>query len=598
MIAVALKSLLGRKLRLLLSTFAIVLGVAFVSGTFIFTDTLQRSFTAIFASAFGDVVVRPVNELADQGAASNVTIPATLVDRLAKVDGAARADGNVAAIGVYTVGSDGKVVGGQGAPAFGFNFSDAPAGHGIESLSIVRGDEPSTSGEVALDRVTAERAGYDLGDTVRLVNAVGDQSTLTATLVGVADYAEGGSLNGASMAIFDTATAQDLFLEGENAFSDIWVTASDGVSQNELRDRVATDLPAGLEAVTGDAAADEAGGSLLEAISFITTFLLIFAGISLVVGSYLIINTFSILVAQRSRELALLRALGASRRQVMRSVMIEAFALGVLGSTLGLLMGFGLAVGLKALFAVFGLDLSGTALVFQPRTALAAYGVGITVTMVAAYFPARRTGHISPVEAMGDSVAMSEPSMRRRWLIGSLVTLAGIAAMAVGLIGDVPRAGWIVGGGVLAVLLGVTALSPTLSRPYLLLAGGFYARFFGPVGALAGQNSLRQPRRTAATASALMIGLALACTMAIIGDSAKSSIDKTIADNFVGDFVVNNAIGQGFSTQVGNRMEKVDGVEAVIRERIAGAQYDGSMDGPGEHRSHGPRRSRAEAHRR
>ena len=216
-----------------------------------------------------------------------------------------------------------------------------------------------------LDESTAERAGYAIGDTVPLITPRG-AATMQPTLVGIAGFPDGGSLNGATFAAFDTATAQDLFLDGEDVYNDVWVTAEDGVSQQELRDAVAPLLPDGIEAVTGDAAADESASDLLEAISFITTFLLIFAGIALVVGAFLIVNTFSILVAQRSRELALLRALGASRRQVTRSVLLEAFVLGVLGSTIGLGLGVLLAMLLRVLFGQFGLDLSGQPLIFSP----------------------------------------------------------------------------------------------------------------------------------------------------------------------------------------------------------------------------------------
>ena len=316
----------------------------------------------------------------------------------------------------------------------------------------------------------------------------------------------------------------------------------------------------------------EAASDLLEAISFITTFLLIFAGISLVVGAFLIINTFSILVAQRSRELALLRALGASKRQVMWSVQLEAFVLGVLGATIGLGLGVLLAMGIRALFANFGLDLSGQPLIFAPRTFIASYAVGIVVTMAAAWLPARRTGRIAPVQAMRDDIALPESSLRRRLWWGLALTVVGLVVLALGLFSDLPHGGWQVGGGVLAILLGVAAMSPVLSRPFLTLMRATYARAFGSVGNLAGQNSLRNPRRTAATASALMIGLALACTMAIVGDSAKASVDKSVSENFVGDFVVSNVIGTGFSPAIGDQMAQVDGVDQVVRERFASAE--------------------------
>ncbi|QNN53816.1 ABC transporter permease [Nocardioides mesophilus] len=577
MLKAAWKSLLGRKLRLLMSTFAIVLGVAFVAGSMIFTDTLARSFDAIFASSVGDVVVRPVGGSSDDGTPTTKTLPASLVQDLASVDGAARADGNVTSFGVFVVGKDGKVIGGQGAPGIGLNWNDAPAAHGLEGLEITAGHEPTGPKQVVLDESTAEQAGYLIGDTVQLVTS-GKQPVLRPTLVGTASFGDGASTNGATITIFDTATAQKLFVDGKDVYNDAWVTA-DGISQAELRDNVAARLPAGFEAVTGDKAADESASDLVQAISFISTFLLIFAGISLVVGSFLIVNTFSILVAQRSRELALLRALGASRRQVTRSVLFEAVVLGFVGATIGLGLGVLLAMGIRTLFATFGLDLSGQSLVFAPRTVLAAYVVGVLVTVAAAYVPARRSARIAPVAALRDDVAMPESSLRRRLLFGAVLIVAGAGAMLAGLYADVPRPGWWVGGGILAVLLGVAAAAPVISRPVVASGAVLYRRVYGTVGNLAGQNALRNPRRTAATASALMIGLALVTTMSILGSSAKASVDQTVKENFFADLVVSNVVGVPFSTTIADRIAKTDGVAVVSRLRYANASFDGGGQG-------------------
>jgi putative ABC transport system permease protein len=573
----ALKSLLGRKLRLLMSTFAIVLGVAFVAGSLIFSDTLDRSFTAIFASSVGDVVVRPVGGQAEDGSPTARTVPARTAEQLASVPGAARVDGNVSAIGVYVIGTDDKAVGGFGPPALGGNWTGAPAGHGLEGLTITEGHEPRGPDEVVLDERTAERGGYAVGDEVHIVTA-GSQEILRPTLVGLADFADGGSLNGATFSAFDTQTAQDLFLQGKDAYTDLWVTAADGVSQEQLRDEVAQRLPDGLEAITGDDLAEEQADSLLQALSFIRTFLLIFAGVSLVVGAFLIVNTFSILVAQRSRELALLRALGASKRQVTRSVLLEAFVLGVIGATLGLGLGVVLALAIRALFSQFGLDLTGS-LVFEPRTVVAAYVVGIVVTMAAAWLPAWHTARIAPVQALRDDVAMPETAVHRRVVAGVVLMLLGGTLLGLGLFAGVPHAGWFVGGGVLAILLGVASAAPVISHPFLVVARTLFARVFGSVGNLAGENSLRNPRRTTATASALMIGLALGTTMAIVGDSAKSSVDRSIAENFVGDYVVSNIFAQPFSPQVADQMAAVDGVQKVVRERFVMAERDGEAEG-------------------
>lgn len=574
MIRAALKSLLGRKVRLLMSTFAIVLGVAFVVGTLIFSDTLNRSFTALFASTVGEVVVRPEGSQTSAGSPSSATLPGDLVRSLEDVDGVARVDGNVNAFGVYVVGDDGKVVGGLGPPALGGNYTEAPTAGG-EGLALVEGEAPQGRGEVVVDERTAERAGYDLGDQVPLLLPRGE-ARLSPTIVGLLGFPDGGSLNGATLVLFETSVAQDLFLGGADAYSDAWITADDGVSQEELRDAVAADLPDDVEAVTGDDAADEQASDLLEAISFLTTFLLIFAGIALVVGSFLIVNTFSILVAQRSRELALLRALGASRRQVVRSVQLEAFVLGVLGATLGLGLGVLLALALRALFAQFGLDLSGQPLVFEPATVIAAYAVGIVVTMAAAWLPARRSARIAPVQAMRDDIALPESSLRQRFRNGLVLAVLGGVSLFLGLGDLVDRyQGWLTGAGILAILLGVAAMSPVISRPFLAAAAALFRRLFGSVGNLAGQNSLRNPRRTTATASALMIGLTLACAMAIIGDSAKASVDQSVEENFVGDYVVSNVFGGEFNPAIADQMADVDGVASVTRQRFQVVDYDG-----------------------
>ena len=338
-------------------------------------------------------------------------------------------------------------------------------------------------------------------------------------------------------------------------------------------------LPDGMEAVTGDEAADEAASDLLEAISFITTFLLIFAGISLVVGAFLIVNTFSILVAQRSRELALLRALGASQRQVTRSVLVEAFVLGVLGSTIGLGLGVLLAMLLRLLFGQFGLDLSGRPLIFT--TAHRAGGV-------------RRRGgrhhgggvppgvaHVADRAGAGDAGRrgpprdLAAPSAARR----GRDDRRGRRAARARPVHRRPAPGWFVGGGILLDAARDRGGQPG-HRPAVPGARPLgVRRLFGTVGNLAGQNTLRNPRRTAATASALMIGLALACTMAIVGDSAKASVDKSVADNFVGDYVVSNVFGGEFNPAIADRMAEVDGVETIVRERYQIVQIGGETQG-------------------
>ncbi|MFY0409335.1 ABC transporter permease, partial [Solicola sp. PLA-1-18] len=505
-------NLLARKVRLLLSATAIVLGVAFVAGSFVFTDTISKSFDSIVEGTIPDLTVR-LDGAQDGGnlVADDRTIPASLVQRLASLPDVARADGNVEGQGLFVLDPDGKLIGGQGAPTLAFNYNDAPSTTGEPTVTIGRGREPAGADEVVLDARTVESSGFRLGDTVEMVTA-GSTPRISATLVGVADFA-GGGLAGATLVLFDTATAQQIFLGGADAYDSIAVTGRDGVTQKQLAAEVRPELADDLQAVTGAELADETQSFIDTALGFLGTFLLIFAGIALVVGTFLIVNTFSILVAQRSRELALLRAMGASRRQVVGSVLVEAFVVGLIGSTVGLLLGFGLAALLRVIFGQFGLDLSGTALVFEPRTAVVAYAVGILVTMVAAVVPARRASRVPPVAAMRDDVAMPESSIRLRMVFAVVLALAGAGLMALGLAGSGSSGATLVGLGILGVLLAAALGAPVIGRPVVSALGVVFRRSAGTVGVLATQNAQRNPRRTAATASALMIGLALVTTM-------------------------------------------------------------------------------------
>lgn len=579
MLRVTLRNLLARKLRLLLSAFAIVLGVAFLSGSLIFTDTMGKSFDNIVNGSVSDATVRLTGLGQDEVGfddAINIdsrSIPASLVPTLADAPGVARADGSVDGQGLFVVKKNGKLLGGTGAPTLSFNFSDAPNANGDRSVRIAEGRAPRGGGEVAIDEKSAKSAGYAIGDTVHMVTA-GAQPQVQATLVGYAEFT-GGGLAGASLVFFDTPTAQRLFLDGKDAYTTIGLTGESGVSQQELVDAVKPLLPRDAEAVTGKKVADEFKSLVNTALGFLNTFLLIFAAIALVVGTFLIINTFSILVAQRSRELALLRALGASRPQVTRSVLVEAVTVGLIGSTLGLGVGFGLAAALRALFANFGLDLTGSPLVFEASTAVISYVVGVLVTMFAAYLPARRAARIAPVAAMRDDVALPEGSIRRRLVVGVVLAIVGVTLLTTGLIGEGSSGASQVGAGIFAILIAIALMSPVLAVPVLVVMGGAYRRLFGTVGQLATQNSLRNPRRTAATASALMIGLALVTTMSVLGASINKSIDVGVKKEFTSDYLVSNAIGQPFSPTIAEDIKAVDGVRTVAPTQSASVKVDG-----------------------
>lgn len=561
MLRFTVRGVLARKVRLVLSATAIVLGVAFLAGSLTFTAMIGASFDSIIGGSTPDAQVR-LNRLGGLtqalGNVDDRTLPPDLVDRLGALPGVAQADGNVEGQGLFVVKKNGKLLGGTGAPTLAMNYTDTPNLSGDPSVTVTGGHPPTGRGQVILDRRSADKAGYVVGDTVRMITS-GKQARLSATLVGYANFA-GGGLAGATLVLFDTPTAQRVFLDGKDAFTSISLTARDRVSQTELVRTAKPLLPDGVEAVTGDAVADEFKNIIDSVLGYLNTFLLVFAGIALVVGSFLIVNTFSILVAQRSRELALLRALGASRRQVTRSVLLEAVIVGLVGSAVGLLLGLGLAALLRLVFAKFGLDLSGTSIRLGGRTVAVSFLVGVGVTMVAAWLPARRASRVAPVAAMRDEAVVPEGATRRRLVSGAGMAAVGAGLLAIGSSGSGSSHLILVGIGALLLLVAATLTSPVLAVPFVEAVGRVYARGFGEVGRLATLNTLRNPRRTAATASALMMGLTLVTTISVLGSSTSKSIDVAVTEQFGSDYLVSNALLQPFSPTVGRQVANVPGV--------------------------------------
>ncbi len=573
MLKVTLRNLLARKVRLALSAFAIVLGVAFVAGSFVFTDAMGGAFDTIIEGSTSDVEIAPRGADAFGAQQDTRLVPDAVVNKLRRLPGAAAVYPSLQLDSVYVIGRDGKVVGGNGPPGLARSFSGARNIAGDPILTVSAGRLPRAPREIALDVDTAQKAGYSLGDRVTLATT-GTPPTIRARVVGLVSFG-GGGLNGATLTVFDRQFMRRHFFGGADAWSAVALRAADGVSQQQLAAAARRVLPPGIEARTGDSVVQANKADLDKVLGFLNTFLLVFAGISLVVATFLIVNTFSILVAQRSRELAMLRALGASRRQVNRSVLAEAAVVGLVGSTVGLGAGYLLALGLRALFGAFGLDLSSADLVMQPRTVLASYAVGLAVTIAAAYLPARRAASVPPVAALRDDVALPESSLRRRLVGGTALVVAGVAAM----VGGFSRGGnpglSLLGGGMLAILVGVASLSPWLGRPVTALFQVGYRRAFGTVGVLAAQNSLRNPRRTAATASALMVGLTLVALMSVLGRSAQASTDKAVQGTLTSQLVVSNVVGAPFSPDVARQVRRVHGVRQVVQLRTTFASVHG-----------------------
>ena len=567
-----LRGLLAHKLRLALSGLAIVLGVAFVSGTMIFTDTLSRTFTSLFESTSNDVSVTRATAFEagfDSPGGSASYVPSSLVDEIAAVDGVAAAEGYVQTEGVYVLDRSGEVLDTGGAPGVGVSwFEDQD----LSPSTLTDGRAPEREGEVALDSGTVEDTGYEVGDRVTLLTP---GPRVEAEVVGVFTFGDSGGLAGASLTAFDRETAQALLGAGDG-LTGIDVLAADGRSDDEVRDAVAAAVGDDYEVKTAAQQADDQTAALEEGLSFINVFLLVFAGVALFVGSFIILNTFSMLVAQRTRELALLRALGAGRAQVTRSVLLEALVLGLVGSAVGLGAGFGIASALRALFGRFGLTLDGS-LVLDAATVAWSFAVGVVVTLLAAYLPARRAAKTPPVAAMRDDHVAVEKSLRRRTVAGAALAVLGTAALvAGGLTDDGSDAASLVGLGSVALVLAAIALSPVLARPFVRVVGAVLPRIWGTTGHLARENALRNPRRTAATASALMVGLALVSAFTIIGASTNASIDRLVGTALSADFVVSTAVGQPFTPEVADDLRDIEGVDAVMQERFGAAQFDGT----------------------
>ena len=575
MLRVIVKNLLARKIRLVLTALSVVLGVAFVTGTLVLGDTMNSTFDKLFSTAYAgtDVGVRgkaafEVN-ITDGGdpAQSRPPVPASVLDQVREVDGVREAEGDFTGF-AQIVKPDGEVIETSGAPTIGGAWLGDSA---LNPYRLIDGDAPTAAGQVAVDETTASDNKLAVGDRIKVLTESGTQD---ATVSGVVGFGEGASLGGATITLFDAATAKDV-LSTDGSFSEVLAVGDGSVSDAALRDRVAEVLPADYEALTGEALAAADSGDIKDQLQFFSIFLLVFAVISIFVGSFIIFNTFSMLVAQRSRELALLRALGASRRQVNGSVIAEAAAVGLLGSILGLGLGVLLSIGLRAVIGLLIGDIPASGLILQANTVMWAFLVGIVVTVVAAIGPARRATKIPPIAALRDDVALPESSLRRRALVGAAVLGLGIASMASGLLADAGIL-W-VGIGALLVFLGVAVLSPFASRPAVAAIGLPLPRIWGTTGRLSRENARRNPRRTAATASALMVGLALVAAGGVLGSSVTKSANATIDRSVGADFIVMTKTFAPIPGTVAESIARVDGIDAVTSFRAGQAQIDGKV---------------------
>ncbi|MFI0411767.1 ABC transporter permease [Actinomadura sp. 3N508] len=567
-----LRGLLSHKLRLMLTALAIVLGVGFVTGTYVLTDTINKTFTELFTQVTKgvDVAVRTKASFTGQAGEQRAPMPAALRDRIAGIPGVKAAEGSVSGYAQF-VGKDGKPVTTGGAPTFGTSLGAVPE---FQTAGTIRaGHRPNGPGEVAVDARTAEKEGFRIGDRVTILFQGRPGEFTVAAIIG---YGEADNLAGATMAGFDLATAQKV-LNRPGVYDEIDVVAAPGISDEALRDRIQAAVGGTYQVLTGEQLAEEYSALIAQFTKFINYALLAFAFTALFVGSFIIVNTFSIILAQRTRELALLRCLGASRRQLLASVLGEASIVGFLASVVGLGVGVLIAVALNAAFTALGVDLPSTTLEVRPRTILVSLLLGLVVTVAASVLPAVRATRVPPMAALQQHIVTARPhSVRRRALAGGLLTVTGVALLLSGLFAEQGNRLLNVSIGALVVFLGIAVLSPLIVRPLARLLGWPFARWAGEPGRLARQNAIRSPRRTASTAAALMIGLALVSFVAIFASSIKASVNGALDESVSADYILTAPSGGlGFSPEVVKRLEEQPEIESASGLRLGMFKLDG-----------------------
>ncbi|HEY9437429.1 MAG TPA: ABC transporter permease [Streptomyces sp.] len=555
MLRTALRNVLAHKARLLMTVLAVMLGVAFVSGTLVFTDTLGNAFRNQSAKSYDDVAVAVTTPM-QRGDKMTHAIDAATLKKIQNLDGVAEATGRVSGF-AGVADPDGKLIG-NGWSNTGANYFPGENGKD-EQYAFTDGTGPAKDGQVALDKDTARKGKYHVGDQVRVAT---NGPVKEYALVGVFTTEDGAVNAGGSLVLFDTPAAQTLYLRpGE--FQDVTITAEAGASDKRLLDAVKPLLPENADAQTGAVLADRQAKQIEDGLKNLNTMLLAFAAIALFVGVFLIANTFTMLVAQRTRELALMRAVGASRRQVKRSVLLEAGVVGVIASVTGFLVGLGLATGLRSAMGLLGGKIPAGPLVVSPTAVGAAFTVGVLITVLAAWLPARKAAKIPPVAAMSSVHAVaSVKSLVVRNSIGGALALLGAAAIIAGAASGADGR-LTIGAGAFLALIGVIVLIPLLSRPVIALIRPLLRKLFGVSGKLAAQNAVRNPRRTGATASALAIGLTLVTGISVLGVTLGQAVDRITTDNVKADYMVSMASGDSLDESALTALQKADGVAAV-----------------------------------
>jgi putative ABC transport system permease protein len=579
MFSTAIKGLIAHKLRLFATALAVTLGVAFMAGTLVLTDTVTKTFDDLFGDVYQntDAVVRgkAVFEGPAGFGAQRGRVDESLVADLRQVPGVAEAQGGVFGY-ARLVGKDGEALGNpaMGAPTLGGDWSESAR---LNPFTLVEGKVPTADDEVVIDAKSAHDGKLAVGDTTTVLV---QGPPRTVRISGIVKFGAADSPGGATVTLFRRDIAQRLVGE-PGTYDSISLIATPGVSQEQLVRNVAGMLPPNVEAVTGSAVIKETQNEMRDAFSFFRMFMLVFAVVALLVGAFMIFNTFSITVAQRTRENGLLRALGATRRQILGSVLVEAVAVGVIASALGLVAGIGVAGGLKALLSGLGFDVPATGLVIQSSTVIIAMIVGVGVTAFAAYSPARKASKVRPIAAMQEGVVGSTGyGSKERVIVGSAVVVLGIVILLAGLFASVGSPFLVVGLGVLLLFFGVSVLGRTVSLPLSRFIGAPLPRLRGITGDLARENAMRNPKRTAASASALMIGVGLVAFITIFVTSTKASLNDNLDRTFTGDIAVESGAGLsgGIDPSLTEKLNTLPQVEAATGLRRNIASINGAVD--------------------
>ncbi len=578
MLKVALKGLWARKLRTALTGFAVVIGVAFVAGTFVFTDTIDASFKDLFERASKGTDVSVQSQLVvEEDFATPPPMDASTLDRVESVDGVEEAAGSVSG-DVSLLDREGEPILSGGPPTL--LLTSGP--ERFDPLTYTEGGPPENDDQVVIDKATADEFDWGEGDTVTIA---GRQPKKDFTVSGVARLGDSDNLAGSRMALVTLDEGQRV-LDMEGELSDISVAASSGTSPEELKAAIAAELGRGYAVRTGKEQAEKSAQDLSDALGFIRTALLVFAAVAVLVGGFLIFNTFAVTVAQRSREFALFRTLGASRRQILTSVIAESVVIGVLASIVGIAAGLVVAPGLRGLLGAFGLDLGSTSNQLELRTIIIALLVGVIATVVSGFVPARRATRVQPVEAMRDAEPHAPARLRRRRIVVALVVeMLGVAMLLYGLLGDPGTASAtasVLGVGTLLMIFGLALLAPTLVRPLSSGIGKPLEPILGIAGRLGRENSTRQPQRTAVTASALMIGVALVVLVTIFAAGLRATIDQGIDEQIKAAGIITH--DDGFSplpAGLTDQLEQVQGVTAVSPIRFETGRIVGEKGNTG-----------------